>query len=47
MKKRHYWLSALVFSLATMMLAPVANASTYSQTKYPIVMVHGAWCVWF
>lgn len=42
MKKRNHLLSALVFALATVFLAPVANASTYSQTKYPIVMVHGA-----
>lgn len=41
MKKRNY-LTALVFALAAVVLSPMANASTYSKTKYPIVMVHGA-----
>lgn len=42
MKKITPWLSALVFALAAVVLSPLANASTYSKTKYPIVMVHGA-----
>lgn len=42
MKRLHLWLSAAAFALASLVLAPVASASTYSQTKYPIVMVHGA-----
>ena len=43
MKKQTPLLSALVFMLAAVFLAPAANAaSTYSKTKYPIVMVHGA-----
>lgn len=41
--KQRTLLSALVFVLAAVFLAPMANAaSTYSKTKYPIVMVHGA-----
>ena len=48
MKKRNF-LSALVLALAAVMFSPMASANPltllikdYSKTKYPIVMVHGA-----
>lgn len=48
MKKRTL-ISALMFTLAALMFSPLANANPfsllikdYSKTKYPIVMVHGA-----
>lgn len=48
MKKRNF-LYALVFALAAVVFSPMANANPlsllikdYSKTKYPIVMVHGA-----
>ncbi len=42
MKKRNAFILALVCAVATVFMSPLANASTYSKTKYPIVMVHGA-----